>query len=188
MRSFQLVTRNVDATLLHNQLLENDDLWNANDFRTKYDRTPHKDVDDIIIRYSDPEKLNPSDTSEVQNDHGAVWFPAAKVLTAVKPLVLNLMAYLESYELSRCLISRIPPGGEILAHADNVGDYVHLGDIARYHIVVQGLPGSMFKCGEEEVCMQTGEVWWFDAHKVHAIKNNSADDRIHLMADLRKWS
>lgn len=62
-----------------------------------------------------------------------------------------------------------------------------MGDIARYHLVVQGLPGSMYRCGEEEVCMQTGETWWFNAHLEHEIRNGSADDRIHLMCDLRKW-
>jgi Aspartyl/Asparaginyl beta-hydroxylase len=187
MRNFQLIGRGLDVTPLHHALVRQPELWNAETFRTTYKHTPHADVDDIIIRYSAPEALNRDDTSAVQNDHGAVWYPAAQSLPEVKPIVLNLMAYMGAYELARCVISRLKPGGRILPHADAVGDYVHMGDIARYHIVVQGLPGSMYRCGDEEVCMQTGETWWFNAHLEHEIYNNSKDDRLHLMADLRKW-
>ena len=186
MRSFQMVARGIDVAPFHNELMRHGDLWNADTFRTTYENTPHIDVDDIILRYSDPD-LTRQGPDAVQNDNGAVWYPAAHKLLAVKPLVLNLMFYLGSYELSRLVVSRVPPGGKILRHADDVGRYVHLGDIARYHIVIQGLPGSMFMCGDEAVSMLTGEIWWFDAHSEHEIINNSADDRIHLMADLRLW-
>ena len=187
MRNFQLIATGIDVSKLHHELIRQPELWNDNKFRTTYENTPHSDADDVIIRYSDPRILDGSDTSPVQNDHGAVWYPSAKKLPSVKPIVIELMHYLGAYELARCVISRLKPGGKILPHADAVGDYVHLGDIARYHIVVQGLPGSMYRCGDETVCMKTGEVWWFNAHLEHEITNNSADDRIHLMADLRNW-
>ncbi len=186
MRNFQLVAQNIDVTPFHLALSREPDLWNADLFRQTYENTPHADVDDIILRYSSIEKTA-SGPAEVQNDGGAVWYPGAQKLPEAKPLVLNLMAYLGSYELSRMLVTRLKPGGRILPHSDDVGNYVHLGDIARYHIVIQGLPGSIFRCGGEEVCMKTGEIWWFEAHKEHEIINNSADDRIHLMADLRQW-
>lgn len=187
MRHFQLIGKGLDMVPLHHALIRQPELWNAETFRTTYKDTPHVGVDDILLRYSAPNVLNPDDTSEVQNDHGAVWYPAAQKLPEVRPFILDLMRYTGAYSLERVAISRIPPGGVILPHADAQGDYVHLGDIARYHIVVQGLPGSMFYCGGEQVCMQTGETWWFDAHAIHEVKNNSADDRIHLMADLRRW-
>lgn len=187
MRNFQLMGSGIDMTPLHHALVRQPELWNAEEFRTTYKDTPHGQADDIVIRYSDVSKLDTEDTSNVQNDHGAVWFPAAQKLPEVRPLVMTVMGYTNAYELVRCVISRLEPGSVILPHADDVGDYVHLGDIARYHIVVQGLPGSMFRCGNEEVNMKTGEVWWFDAHQEHEIINNSADDRIHLMADLRRW-
>jgi hypothetical protein len=188
LRNFLLIATGIDVMPLHHALIRRPDLWNQNTYRTTYAGTPHGDVDDIWLRYSDTERTaDPMQTGPVQNDHGAVWYPAAKELPEAKPLILNLMHYLSAYELGRVVISRIKPGGRILPHADIDGDYVHLGDIARYHIVVQGLPGSLFRCGDEQVDMRTGEVWWFDAHSTHEVINNSADDRIHLMADLRKW-
>lgn len=186
MRHFLRIAKDIDVLPFHQALLRHPDLWNQDNFRTTYKDTPHGDVDDILLRYSPTDK-DPTDTSSVQNDHGASWYPAAATLPEARPLVLNLMAYLGGYELARLLVSRLKPGGVILPHADAVGDYVHLGDIARYHIVIQGLPGSVFRCANEEVQMVTGEIWWFDAHETHEIINNSADDRIHLMADFRLW-
>lgn len=187
MRNFLLVTRGIDMTPLHEAIIRQPELWNEQTFRTTYRNTPHGQVDDIWLRYSDMDRLDTEDTSAVQNDHGAVWYPAVGRLPEAKPLVLDLMRYVGAYELDRLVISRLAPGKTILPHADAVGDYVHLGDIARYHLVVQGLPGSLFRCGDETITMQTGEVWWFNAYLEHQIVNNSADDRIHLMADLRKW-
>ena len=35
------------------------------------------------------------------------------------------------------------------------------------------------------VNMLTGEIWWFNNQAEHEIINNSADDRIHLIVDIR---
>lgn len=188
MRNFQLIGRGLDMTALHHALIRQPELWNQNQYRTKYEGTPHVDVDDIWLRYSAPEKTGDlANHGPVQNDQGPIWYPAAQKLPEAKPLILNLMAYLGAYELGRVVISRIPPGGRILPHADVHGDYVHIQDGARYHIVVQGLPGSIFRCGDEEVNMQTGETWWFNYAETHEVINNSSDSRIHLMADVRLW-
>jgi hypothetical protein len=188
MKNFQLIGRGLDMVPLHHALIRQPGLWNRHAFRRTYENTPHSEVDDIWLRYSDENRTaDPRDTAAVQNDHSAVWYPEAAKLPEAKKLVMDLMHYLGAYALERLVISRLAPAKRILPHADAVGDYVHLRDIARYHIVVQGLPGSMFHCGDETVNMQTGEIWWFSAHETHSVENNSADDRVHLMADLRQW-
>lgn len=194
MRYFDNVLTGVNVAPLRHQLSRHPKLWNADRFRTTYPGTAHTDVDDILIRFSDTGKAG-KDTIVMGDGHEVIWHPAAAVLTEVKPLVMGLMALVNGYSLERCLISRVPPGGRILRHKDAEGHYVNQGSIARYHIVVQGLPGSLFRCGpspddreqDEVVCMGTGEVWSFDAHSYHEVLNNSADDRIHLMADVRIW-
>lgn len=174
---------------LSHQLMRNKQLWNENRFRTEFPNTPHVDVDDIWLRFSDVEKC--TTTTVVIGDDKPVWYPAAQVLYEARPLIRGLMHQVNAYELGRVLISRIPPGGRILPHRDDAGEYVLTPDIARYHVVLQGLPGSLFVCGEgddqETVCMETGEVWWFDARSCHQVVNNSADDRIHLLVDVRSW-
>lgn len=185
MRNFLKIAEGVDVMPLLHQVKRNEALWNENKFRTEFPNTPHIDVDDIWVRFSSPD--NCKDVGTIIGDGSPVWYPSALLLTEVQPLVLNLMRRVEAYELGRVLVTRIAPGGQILPHADKDGSYVHDIDRARYHIVLQGLPGSLYTTGDETVCMRTGEVWWFNALEVHHIENNSVDDRIHLLVDVRTW-
>lgn len=193
MRYFQKIAEGVNVAGVVQELHQHDYLWNGHKFRTTYEGTPHVDVDDIWLRFSPEEKLNTQDVTEVLNDTGGiVWYPPRLVLPSLKPIVLDLMRMMNGYELGRLLITRIVPGGRILPHADVAGEYVNLGDVQRYHVVLQGHPGSFFACGEadkrgETVQMLTGEVWWFDAHSLHEVHNRSDDDRIHLLVDMRIW-
>jgi hypothetical protein len=188
-RNFDRIASGVAVDALRHQVIRNWKLWNQNDFRTEYPGTPHVDVDDIWLRFTAQENLNTMGSAI--GDDKPVWYPAAEVLTEAKPLIKGLMTAVGAYELGRVLISRIPPGGRILAHRDSEGEYVLHDNIARYHVVLQGSPGSLYHCGEEgeqeTVNMLTGEVWWFSAHKMHSVENASADDRIHLMVDVRTW-
>lgn len=190
MRNFQKIAEGLPVAGLLHQVQKNQHLFNENKFRTTYEGTPHVDVDDIWLRFSALERCYPASgslTNEVMEDNEPIWFPAAAVLTEAKGLVLNLARAVDSYKLGRVLITRIKPGGRILPHADVDGAYVHAPGIARYHTVLQGAPGSQFRCGEERVQMLTGEVWWFDAGKEHEVLNSSEMDRIHLISDYQCW-
>lgn len=189
-RNFDRKGWDVDVSRLRHQIIRNWKLWNQNDFRTEYPGTPHVDVDDIWLRFTAQDKL--TTTTNVIGDDKPVFYPAWDILTEARPLVMGIMAATNAYELGRVLISRIPPGGQILPHRDSDGEYVLQDDIARYHLVIQGSPGNLYRCGEgtsdcpaEEVHMLTGELWWFSAHKLHSVINASEDDRIHLMVDVR---
>jgi hypothetical protein len=166
-------------------LWRNPQLWNQHPFRRTYQGTPHEDTDDIWIRYL------PEGQEGQMRDIGStesVWHKESEVLNdCVRSTVLDLMRATNSFTLDRLLISRLPPGGRILRHHDRGMAYTSIPGLARYHIVIQGLPGSMFYCGDEEVNMKTGEIWWFNPLEEHSVCNNSAGDRIHLMADLRAW-
>ncbi len=148
-------------------------------------RQPHGEVDDILLRFSDPSIARDGDTAAVMADGNCVWHPAAAALPQVRPILLDLMRRVEAYELNRVVITRLRPGGRILPHADNEGTYTADPHRARYHIVLQGLPGSLYHAGDETVCMLSGTVWSFEARVQHAVENNSADDRLHLLADMR---
>lgn len=184
MRNFFKLAEGVNVLPVLNQLAWQPDLWNQNPFRSQFEGTPHVDVEDILLRFSGPETLQKG-VEAFQDDGRPVWYPGMGKLQAIKPLVLDLMRFTNAYELDRLIVTRVNPGGRILPHSDNVGDYVNAGDIARYHIVLQGLPGSLFHCGDETVNMRTGEIWWFNAFDLHSVENNSKEDRIHLLVDMR---
>jgi hypothetical protein len=188
MRNFHRTLQGVNTIPLLHAIVRQPELWNQNTFRTKYTGTPHGDVDDIWLRFSDVDKVKDlTDVSQVIDDPGSVWYPAVAKLPQAKALVLDLMRLVDGHQLERLLVTRMKPGSKIARHADAGGVYVEQGNIGRYHVVLQGLPGSMFICGNEQVCMLTGEVWWFNAHQEHEVINNSADDRIHLLMDVKYW-
>lgn len=186
MRCFQQVGANLDIGPLLMALQAQPQLWNAHRFRTTYAGTPHTQVDDILLRFSAPEKTaDPDQLRDVLEDMEPVFYPAWSQLPQARPLVFDLMRRFEAFQLGRVLITRLPPGGRIAQHADTDGNYVARDDGLRFHVVLQGLPGSLYHCGQETVQMLTGSAWWFQHREVHSVENHSADDRVHLLVDMR---
>jgi hypothetical protein len=183
MRNFLCMSTGAVVAPLQLELMRKPLLWGKRSFRTTFPGTPHQDIEDIWLRFNgEVEKLDASNP-----DLNMIWYPEVKDFPSLQELVLPLMLYTKSYSLERLLLTRLPPGGRISPHADDKGPYVGQQDINRYHIVVQGLPGSLFRCGEETVQMLTGEIWWFNPMIEHECLNNSAADRIHLLVDLKGW-
>lgn len=179
MKNFQRLAFNLDVGPILHALQLQPDLWNENPLRQTFEGSPHAAVDDIWLRFGEPRDT----IKEVGDDLEAVSFPAWHRLPQVRPLIYDLMRRVEAERLGRAIITRLAPGGRIDPHADVLGAYASY--YSRYHIVLQGLPGAIFQSGDEAVQMRSGEVWWFNAAPVHAVFNNSADDRIHLLVDLK---
>ena len=178
MRNFYCLGGGLITKPLVHELMVRPELWNMDKYRTEHEGTPHNQVEDIWLRYSHPDNW--------LDDVHPQWYPAWQVLQVhARGLILNVFGAAGGYELGRAFITRLHPGGEILAHVDDQGEYHNQLEKQRYHIVLQGLPGSVFRCGNETVQMQTGEVWWFDSHTEHSVVNNSEDDRIHMIVDLK---
>jgi hypothetical protein len=180
MKYFQLVAVNADVGPLHHAIVRQPQLWNQERVRTTFEGSPHAQVDDILIRFQDIEKHRAH--LETIDEHECIWQPAAYKLPQARSLVFDLMRKVEGERLGRVLITRLPPGGVILPHKD--GDE-HAAYYDRYHIMLSNLPGSVFQAGDEEVCMQTGSVWWFDNGVEHSVRNDSVDHRLTLIVDIR---
>ena len=85
----------------------------------------------------------------------------------------------EGAKLGRAKIVRLPPGSRVLPHRDR-GEYYARRD--RYHLILRSA-GSWMRCGDEEVTMREGELWWFDNKEEHEARNES--DRRSHPPDLR---
>lgn len=151
--------------------------WGEIDFRTATDGSPHAEGSDILMRFNEI-----TDIDSILNDLDCKNYPAMFELPRCADLVFMLMAAVRGERLGRCIVSKLRPGAKIHSHVDGglSADYYD-----RYHIVLNGCPGSIFCCGDEKVSMSTGEVWWFNNIDEHSAINNSADDRIHIIADIR---
>jgi hypothetical protein len=180
MRNFYLIASGVSVTPLMMDLCRNPQLWNQNTLRTTHPMTPHKEVDDIWLRFN--EMPPPGEEHRVIDEHESIDYPAFKVLSAARPLVMSVFNAVAGIRLGRVLITRLHPGGKIEPHIDGGS---HAEYYSRHHVVLQSAPGSIFRCGDESVQMETGQVWWFDNSKEHEVVNNSATDRLHLIIDAR---
>lgn len=179
MRNFLKVADGIDVMPLLVALKSNPQLWDQNTLRTCHAETAHSEVSDIWLRFNE---IHDESVTDVADDHESINYPAFWALPQARTLIFGLMARVEGERLGRCLITKLPPSGRIHPHEDGGS---HAAYYERFHIVLQSLPGNVFRCGDESVGMRQGEVWWFDNAIEHEVINNSADDRIHLIIDIR---
>lgn len=180
MHNFQRLTDDNGSTIpLLNAVLRHPEWWNGDRARTSFEGSPHAQADDILARCC---TTAGRDVSEAYVDLEAEDRPVMLQLPQAQDWALNLMRLVRGTRLGRVVFTRLAPGSRIEPHADQglYADYY-----ARYHVVLQGLPGSLFVCGDETVHMATGEVWWFNHRLEHSVINNSKDDRIHMIVDIR---
>jgi len=191
MRHFHRLAQGVNVAPLLLSLARQPELWNSHDVRTKSPGTPHSQVDDILVRFNDLRdweraKGNSGEALaaglKIVDEHESVWFPAAYQLPAVRPMIFALMAAVQGERLGRVIITRLAPGKRIAPHCDG-GDHAEYYD--RYQICLQNSPGSLFRVEGEVVTFQPGETWWFNNGLEHEVVNNSKEDRIVLIVDIR---
>ncbi len=162
------------------QIMRQADLWKADTYLRDYPQGPFEDVQTIFLRFP-PASVTEMER-EAKDQHECVWMDGALHLPAARSLIFSLMTTVDGERLGRVMLNKIRPGGRIFPHADTP---VHATYWDRFHYVVQSTPGVMFRVGEEKVNMQTGEAWWFQNLIEHEVVNNSAEDRIHLVIDIR---
>lgn len=179
MRNFVKIADGVDVVPLLLAVARQPHLWNQNTLRTQHPGTAHAEVDDIWLRFNEIPDGQPelvADATECIN------YPAFAALPQARPLIFGLMAKVEGERLGRCMITRLKPGGRILPHEDMGAPATYY---ERYHVVLLSEPGCVFAAGDEKVHMRTGEVYWFDNTQTHEVWNNSQEDRVHLIVDIR---
>jgi hypothetical protein len=189
MKNFMKLLSGVNTQLLLlaiHRLQKSDGIWQADTFLRDYPQGPFGDTESIILRF--PPRTVVETEAELAkaqvniDQHENVDQPAFKLLPEARKHVFDLMGFVSGERLGRVMINKLKPGGCIYPHADTPA---HAEYWDRFHIVLQSQPGSNFRCGDEWVNMQAGEVWWFNNLLEHEVVNNSEDDRIHLIVDIR---
>lgn len=180
MKNLFRLAGGINMVPLMAQIMRQADLWKADTYLRDYPQGPFEDVQTIFLRFP-PASVTEMER-EAKDQHECVWMDGALHLPAARSLVFSLMTTVDGERLGRVMLNKIRPGGRIFPHADTP---VHATYWDRFHYVVQSTPGVMFRVGEEKVNMQTGEAWWFQNLIEHEVVNNSAEDRIHLVIDIR---
>lgn len=186
MKNFMRIANDVDVLPLLLAVQRRPDLWKEDTYLRDYPQGPFKQIESIMLRF--PVKSVHETEEELKShlsqydQHENVDYPPYKTLAEARPIIMTLMARVAGERLGRCMINKIAPGGRIFPHADTPS---HCEYYSRFHVVLQSQPGVVFRAGDETIYMATGECWWFDNAKEHEVINNSADDRIHLVIDIR---
>ena len=178
MRHFLKIGEGIDVAPILAALAARPDLWNENDLRTTHPLSPHGACDDIWLMFN----AIPDDAAAVVDDCEVIPYRAWFELPHVRDLVLNLMRRVDGVRLGRVVITRLPPGKVIPAHVDQGAPATYY---RRYHVALQSRPGAVNHSGDEAVTYAPGEFWWFDNAAEHDIVNNSDDDRIVIVMDVR---
>lgn len=183
MRNFQQLASGIDVLPLLHAVTRQKELWDTQKLRTTHTNSPHTQVNDILLRFIDIETVKgKTDPGYVLDQHESINYPAFFQLPEARPIIYDLMRRVEGQRLGRVIITRLSPGKKIDPHIDS-GDHAAYYD--RYHCILQNQPGSLFRTGNETVCMKTGDVWWFDNSIEHEVINNSEQDRLTMIIDIR---
>jgi hypothetical protein len=176
MLNFQVIAQNIDTRPMLEALKDNEHLWNQNNLRTTHELSPHKQVDDIWVRFN---KLDGALQKAVE-DKEAYWYPASDVLP-VRAYMYPLLEIVNGDRLGRCVITRMAPNTVIDSHKD-MGAPV--GYYQRFHLALQNAEGAVFKCDGEEFTPKTGDLFIVANQKDHEVINNSEIERITMIIDV----
>lgn len=186
MKHFVKIADGIDVSGVVAQLKDNPSLWDAHTVRKTYDGTPHSRMSDIWVRYNAFDRFDPANHKAFNDEHVSVWYQAWGKLTALRPIIFDLMAKVEGEMIGGVLITRIPPGEGILPHADASW---HVSYFSKFYLSIASAPGAFFFCeheGEtERINPKPGDIYLFDNRKVHWVENHSNHDRITCIICIR---
>lgn len=185
MRNFLKLASSINILPLLHSVQRQPELWNENKLRTTHQQSPHTQVDDIWLRFNDTKLYAGKEVSEyapLMDEHESICYPAWFKLPEAQIIIFDLMRLVNGTRLGRVLITRLSPGKSIAAHVDGG---THAEYYERYHCILQNFPGSNFRAGNETICMRSGDLYWFDNSKEHEVLNQSQDDRLTLIIDIR---
>lgn len=155
--------------------------WNSIKLRSEHPQSPHREVDDIWVRYRPIDEYK-GDMASFNGEHEAQWYPVAERLPSVRKAAEDLMDSVCGKRLGFVLLTRIKPGNQVYPHIDQGW---HAGYYEKYCISIRANKHQAFKFKDEELRTEDGDLFWFNNSQVHAVTNESDEDRISLIICIR---
>jgi hypothetical protein len=178
MENFYRLAKGVNVAPLLVAIHRQPELWDQNTLRTKHEKTAHSQVNDIWLMFNELT----DNANDIANDIIVRPYPAFEKLPQARPIIFDLMRLVEGVTLGRVIITKLAPGKKIAPHVDGGAPATYY---KRYQIALQILPGALFTIADETVNFESGDVWLIDNKKEHSVINNSRDDRIVMIVDIR---
>lgn len=182
MSHFTLIDRDVPVQPLLGQIDAHPELWGSRGARQR-GASPHRDASDIWLRYMDPELLGRHD---IRQPHESVWYPEARVLDGVFPIVKRLDVALPVWlELGGVLLTRIPAGKEVFWHNDRGPWHAEYYDLKLW-LPLRANEGCVNHVEDESMVWRVGEVWHHSNMLSHRVENRGETERICLIVCFRR--
>lgn len=170
-----------DVERLRNQLSASPGIWNTIPYRTRFEGSPHREVDDVWVRYNALENFT-GDGVRFNAPHSSVWYPVVEKVPEAKLLAISLFHELEAERLGGVLITRIPPGSQVYPHIDPGW---HARFYEKFVIQIDSAPGQKFCFEDGGLEAEPGECYQFDNAFTHWVVNPTDHQRISLIICLR---
>ena len=180
LKAFNKIKSGLDIKLVAKELEDNKYLFG--EFNARKEAGPvHSEMNDIWLRYGDISGMIESgDYSKIAQEHDSIWL---QDLPECKKLCFAVMSLVDGERLGGVLITKLPPGGEILPHTDS-GWHAEYYD--KYYIPIANGKGSVFGFDSGIIDPMIGDVWAFDNSYTHWVKNNSSIDRIAMIVCIKQ--
>lgn len=171
-----------DVQSLVDEIAAHPEVWNQHPYRSNHPASPHREVDDIWVRF------NP-DLSNLANscaEHTSAWYSVVRKLPSVLGLVeeLRYNNYVATEPLGAVLITRIPPGKMVYPHIDPGWQAKFY---RKYAIQLMGNKGQEFCFRDprddepERLQTITGESFWFENQVLHWVTNETDEPRMTMI-------
>ena len=164
-----LGSANVDALIERMKSIP-ESLWKAEDEDkpNKYARL--NDTRHIMFRF-----INPGESVFDFHDY-PLWDEWKDVLLPIMEQAAKSLGY-ENYRFPRAMLAKLPARSEISRHSD--GDASHY--IHKIHVPLITNPETVFHVGREARHLPAGEIFEVNNKRIHAVKNNGDQDRVHFI-------
>jgi hypothetical protein len=161
------------------------ELWNQYRFRTEHPRSPHREADDVWLRYNDVKNLDPANPTAFNDEHVAVWYPAAEKTPLIRMAAESLAFRLGARTMGAVLITRVPAGKQIYPHVD--GGW-HAKAHRKFLVLLRGNMQQSFLFENEGMYAEAGEIFEFQNEYAHSVRNQTDFERISMIVCLRDFA
>ena len=177
MKNFRQILSGIDVAPLLGQIEQNPQLWNIDDAWTKGKvGAAIYETDNIVLRYNKSSRPGLNDWDK----------PAFAILNEAQKIIFDVMRAIPGEHLGKVVITRLRSGDVIEPHIDRMppGFPIYF---QRFQIPLAAAPGVTFHCGDEHLYMEPGCAYWFDNQVMHSVANESGEDRISMLTDIRPF-
>jgi hypothetical protein len=180
MSQFQIIAQGIDVSEALAQLDAQPELWNERGERRYRPTSPHRETDDIWLRYKKmPELVIPGDWP-----FKSEWYPAWAKLPALRSIYHDIAALIDATEGGGVMLTRIPAGRMVHPHHDR-GTWHSEHFTSKVWLILRANDACINYCDDESVVMKPGEAWTYSNLVTHAVENAGDTERICLIMCFR---